>query len=250
LKDVVFLSDLDDCLFQTMRKCPDDVPVADLIPVGYARDGSPLSFATPRQKAFIDWMAASGELIPVTARSTDALSRAHLPYRRAIAANGGVLIGKDGRQDAEWTRSLKAAAEPFLADLQDMHLKAQALAERETIETRVWIVEEDGIPCYLSIKGEGDYRGPLMRIAYDLSRMMPSGWTCHHNDRNVAISPPHVGKAAAAARLIPTLRAENPNVTIIGVGDSLTDGPFMELCDMAMCPPRSQIGAMMFRKGA
>ena len=32
--------DLDDTLFQTLRKCPPDVPAERLTPLGFARDGS------------------------------------------------------------------------------------------------------------------------------------------------------------------------------------------------------------------
>lgn len=246
MNDVVFLADLDDCLFQTMRKCPDDVPVADLIPLGFAKDGSPLSYATPRQMGFLNWMLASGEVIPVTARSLDATRRAKFPYTRAIAANGGVMLGHDGQPDEEWTRGLMTEAAPFVDDLKRLHADAVAIAARDGADVRTWIVEEDGVSCYLVIKNNVEDVPQLHAIGKELRGTVPEGWTYHANGNNIAITPPHIGKARAVAKLIPLIRAEKPGCTIIGIGDSITDGPFMELCDMAMCPSKSQIGNVMF----
>lgn len=244
--NVVFLTDLDDCMFQTIRKCPADVPHDQLIPLGFAKDGSPLSYATPRQKAFLDWMLASGEVIPVTARSLDATRRVDIPYTRAIAANGGVMLGHDGKPDEAWTAGLMAEAAPFADDLRELHRRAGIIAERNGADVRTWVVEEDGVPCYLVIKNNVEDVPQLHAIGAELRKGMPFDWTYHANGNNVAITPPHIGKARAVSKLIPMLREEKPGCTIIGIGDSITDGPFMELCDMAMCPSKSQIGRVMF----
>jgi hypothetical protein len=98
----IALVDLDDTLFQTLRKCPPDVPAERLVPLGFARDGAPLSYATPRQMQLIEWLSETAWLVPVTARSRDALMRARIPFTAAICAHGGVIIGEDGEVDAQW----------------------------------------------------------------------------------------------------------------------------------------------------
>ena len=84
----IALVDLDDTLFQTLRKCPPDVPAERLVPLGFARDGSPLSYATPRQLNLLEWLAESAWLVPVTARSREALMRARIKASRLRAVTG------------------------------------------------------------------------------------------------------------------------------------------------------------------
>lgn len=246
MSDVIFLADLDNCIFQTIRKCPADVPHDQLVPLGYAKDGSPMSYATPRQMGFLEWMLSTGEVIPVTARSLDATRRVRFPYTRAICASGGVMLGHDGKPDPEWTAALKKESAPFDENIRELHRRAGIIAEREGADIRTWIMDEDGVQCCLVLKSNVDDVPQVHAIGAELRKGMPWDWTYHTNGNNVAITPPHIGKARAVARLMPKLREEKPGCTIIGIGDSITDGPFMELCDMAMCPPKSQIGKIMF----
>ncbi len=252
MNDVIFLTDLDDCIFQTIRKCPRDVPPEQLVPLGFAKDGSPLSYATPRQKRFLDWMLASGEVIPVTARSLDATRRVRFPFTRAVAANGGVMLGQDGNPDPEWRKDLMLEAAPHVERLEKLLHDANELARLAQMSIRAWIVEEDGVPCYLVVKGNDDSAEAvewLHRAGSVLRVDVPIDWTYHANGNNVAITPPHTSKAKAVSKLIPILRNEKPGATIIGIGDSTTDMPFMRLCDMAMFPPGSQIGKTVFDGG-
>ncbi len=57
--------------------------------------------------------------------------------------------------------------------------------------------------------------------------------------------PPFLGKAHAVARLLPRLRQAHPEAPILGFGDSLTDAPFMALCDYAVTPTGSQLAARL-----
>ena len=100
----IALVDLDDTLFQTLRKCPPDVPADRLTPLGFARDGSPLSYATPRQMQFLEWLAETTHLVPVTARSLDALRRARIPFRAAVCAHWSAPHLTHPRRSRWWSR--------------------------------------------------------------------------------------------------------------------------------------------------
>ena len=70
---------------------------------------------------------------------------------------------------------------------------------------------------------------------------MPANWTLHRNGNNVAFMPPFLGKDRAVASFLPALRDRFPTAPVIGIGDSLTDAPYMALCDFAMTPAGSQL---------
>ena len=108
----IVLVDLDDTLFQTLRKCPPDVPQAALTPLGFGRDGGALGFSTPRQAAFLAWLGEAALVVPVTGRSHDALSRVRIPYGAAICAHGGVILDEAGAVDPRWAAVIAARAAP------------------------------------------------------------------------------------------------------------------------------------------
>jgi hypothetical protein len=244
----IALVDLDDTLFQTLGKCPPDVPVEALAPIGYARDGAPLSYATPRQLSFLSWLSDSTLLVPVTARSRDALDRVRIDWTCAICAHGGLILDANGRADPRWHERMAAAAEAHAGTLAD--LSRRVLDEGREAALRVRILEEDGVPLYVLAKHpEGDAEA-LAGVIGQVVTDVPSGWTVHLNGNNAAFLPPFLGKQHAVAFLLPELRSRYPDAPVIGIGDSLTDAPFMALCDFAMMPSRSQLGVAALARAA
>ncbi|UYY59288.1 hypothetical protein [Sphingomonas sp. S2-65] len=242
----IALVDLDDTLFQTLRKCPDDVPVDRLTPLGFAKDGAPLSYATPRQMQFLEWLAETTHLVPVTARSLDALRRARIPFRAAVCAHGGVVLDPEGEIDAGWAETIAARAAPFaeqLAAFADA-IVSQARARQVAINARV--LTEGELPLYTLAKHAGTDAGALYAVVNAAVPALPQGWTDHRNGNNVALMPPYLGKRHAVAHILPGLRARFPDAPVIGIGDSHTDAPFMGLCDFAMMPTQSQLAGGMF----
>lgn len=241
---VIALVDLDDTLFQTRRKCPADVDEGRLAPMGYARDDSPLSFATPRQMNFLQWLGETTRLIPVTARSLDALRRVRLPHGAAICAHGGVMLRDCGTPDPDWANRMRVAAAevaPVLAGLVEAIARA---AGTEPVSVR--ILTEADTPLYVLAKHDSADEAALSAVLDAAVPEPPAGWTVHRNGNNAAYLPPHLGKEKAVAALLPRLRAEHPDATVIGIGDSLTDAPFMSLCDFAVLPARSQLAEKLF----
>jgi hypothetical protein len=239
----IALVDLDDTLFQTLRKCPPDVPPERLVPLGFARDGEPLSYATPRQVKLIEWLSESAWLVPVTARSREALMRARVPFTAAICAHGGVIIGEDGEPDPDWHAFAVAQSEalqPALAALRD---QVAAEAERQGTGLRVRVLNEGELGLYVLAKHEETDEDALHAIVDAVAHAVPSGWTIHRNGNNAALMPPWLGKRHAVEALLPKLRAAHPDAPVVGIGDSLTDAPFMAVCDYAMMPRGSQLAA-------
>ena len=237
----IALVDLDDTLFQTLRKCPDDVPAHRLTPLGFASDGAALSYATPRQMAFLGWLAETTLLVPVTARSLDALRRVRIPFAAAVCAHGGVVLDEAGATDLGWAARM---AECARGDADALTLLAEAIAThaRQTgVALRVRVLTEGGVPLYVLAKHQDADAAALHATVDAAVPALPPGWTDHRNGNNVALMPPWLGKAHAVAHILPPLRAAHPDAPVIGIGDSLTDAPFMRLCDFAMLPTRSQL---------
>jgi hypothetical protein len=244
----IALVDLDDTLFQTLGKCPPDVPAEALAPIGYARDGAPLSYATPRQMSFLDWLSDSTLLIPVTARSRDALERVRIGWTRAICAHGGLILDSAGGADPRWHDRMAAQAQAHAGSL--AALAQRILDEAGGAPLRVRVLEEGGLPLYVLAKHSDGDAEALAAAIDPVVPEVPAGWTVHRNGNNAAFLPPFLGKQHAVEYLMPELRRQYPDAPVIGIGDSLTDAPFMALCDFAMMPSRSQLGAMALARAA
>jgi hypothetical protein len=244
----IALVDLDDTLFQTLGKCPQDVPPEALAPIGYARDGAPLSYATPRQLSFLSWLSESTLLVPVTARSRDALDRVRIAWTRAICAHGGLILDSQGRADSGWKARIAAEAALHAEALAE--LGRRVAAEARGAALRIRILEEEGLPLYLLVKHDSGDAAALSAVIDRVVPEVPPAWTVHRNGNNAAFLPPFVGKQHAVEYLMPELRRQYPDAPVIGIGDSLTDAPFMALCDFAMMPTRSQLAAVALARAA
>lgn len=239
----IALVDLDDTLFQTLRKCPPDVPAERLVPLGFARDGAPLSYATPRQLNLLEWLSESAWLVPVTARSREALMRARISFTAAICAHGGVIIGEDGEPDPEWRRHAQAQSAALQPELEKLRRAIATEAEARGAALRVRVLSEEGLGLYVLAKHEETDEEALHAIVDAILHDLPAGWSVHRNGNNAALMPPWLGKRHAVAALLPRLRERHPDAPVIGLGDSLTDAPYMALCDYAMMPRGSQLAA-------
>jgi hydroxymethylpyrimidine pyrophosphatase-like HAD family hydrolase len=68
---------------------------------------------------------------------------------------------------------------------------------------------------------------------------------CHINSNNLAIIPAVVAKANAVRFLLERYANCYESMLTVGIGDSKTDMPFMSLCDFAVIPGNTQLGALL-----
>ena len=237
----ITLVDLDDTLFQTLRKCPSDVPFEQLTPLGFKADGTPISYATPQQMAFIRLLSETTYLVPVTARSFEALRRVRLDFTQAVCAHGGMILGEDGTVDSGWDAEIRAQATLHETNIKRLAEALSLAAKATTLPINVRVQMEGDIGLYPLARHENADEAALNRVADVVSDQLPADWTDHRNSNAVAFLPPFLGKQHAVARMLPGLRARFPNAVVIGIGDSISDAPFMDLCDFAMTPTTSQL---------
>ncbi|KPF53255.1 sucrose-6-phosphate hydrolase [Novosphingobium sp. AAP1] len=236
---MLILTDLDDTLFQTARKCPPEDRA--LLAVSYLADGQESGFATRRQQHMLDWLQ-QGKVVPVTARSRAVLGRVKIEQHPAICSNGGCIVTANGDVDADWHARLHEQSRRGVAPA-DAYAQLRHVIAGE--EYRHWLVQEGDLDLYLVVKSNIDEGDMLKDVEPSLNAMLPEGWRTHRNGNNLAFLPPWLNKRDAARYLIENARAVDHDLLVVGVGDSHSDVGFMDLCDYAMTPTTSQVWAEM-----
>lgn len=230
--------DLDDTLFSSLRKQPSH---EGLEPAASCVDGRPVSFTSPRQRMLIDWLRRADLVVPVTARTIETFGRVELGFGGpAVVAHGASILDAQGRQDTGWSRHIAGYMQRELPPL--LAFKHE-LEQRHGAGLEVSIAGAPASPAYLVAREPGRDEARIREVsAQDIAPWVAAhpGYTHHVNGRNLAVLPPCVDKRHAVAHLIERLRAEHGALFCIGAGDSLTDVPFLSLCDVALLPSRSQ----------
>ena len=95
-------------------------------------------------------------------------------------------------------------------------------------------IVDQNIHAYVSVKGTKDALNIIESIGRDTSLRL------HRNGRNLALLPAYTSKKRAVEH-IKNLLDIRPDDLVLGMGDSLTDLPFMRLCQFGIIPVGSQI---------
>ncbi len=249
MKKFLFV-DLDDTLFQTLKKCQGR---QDLRAVGFLQDGSPISYMSDKQRALFEMLAREMTLIPTTARNQNALSRVDLPFSSyAIIDYGGVILQPDGQPDANWlqhTTQQSASAHSGLClalDLMRDYASANGMAE---MVPQARLVQDFGIAFYALIKHPQGDDAKLAQMDADVLRpwvaQAGSDFYIHRNGNNLAVLPKTLSKRHAVQYLQQQFVAEFDSILSIGMGDSRSDASFMSVCDYAMLPQTSQLADVL-----
>lgn len=240
----IFL-DLDDTLFQTLRKCALGADDPALQVRAFLPDGTPNSFATAKQQWLWNWLTQGFKVVPVTARDFDAYKRVNLSFdQEAVLNHGAVILDKQGGVDRVWM-------DKILQGLPMYHQKLLALwSEVETYCLRdsgfkARLVDDFGMTWYGVIKHadgtEASLRGLLDRLLKPHPFICDGSLYWHINGNNLAVLPKIINKESAVGYLLERYRQQYPQVLTFGAGDSKTDAPFMALCDYALIPKNTQL---------
>ena len=231
----VLFTDLDDTLFQTARKMVE--PVCESRLAAEATNGHH-SYMTVSQAAMTAWLVKATCMVPVTARSTEALSRCRIAFNSwKIASNGAVILTPDDKVERDWSQHINCLSGAAAAGLEALNAETDKLNPAGRF--RHWIVHEQGRPIYFCVKSNGE-EAWLDTIEGRLRLLAGEDFVYHRNGNNLSFTPQGISKRAAVAHLI-DLRPEIRHSLILAMGDSLTDLPFMQLANMMMIPPASQI---------
>ena len=246
----VILTDLDDTLFTTLKNYRDRDP-ATLRRVTTANNGNH-SYLCETREAILKWVSLGATIIPVTARSQGAYDRVDMVFTEgAVLSNGAIILLPNGDVDTSWseiTRTICLTAAPIY----DRISRVLAAFDPDDSIIRVLRHTHNGVMIGMTIKSNDEAEYLIKRNLHTaislLGPVVPEGaMQMHVNGNNLAIIPPGISKMAAVQYLI-SVRPDLQCRPLIGAGDSLSDLPFMELCDMMLVPNRSQASARLFKK--
>ncbi len=245
----LFFLDLDDTLFQTVRKMSESQRERAVV-AAVDRQGRPSSFMTKTQRNFVDWLNENACLIPVTGRGTEELRRVRVAFRSwKIATHGAVILTPDGSEDVVWRKYILGIVRPLQHELRYIAQRCTDYFARRSYDAFVRINQEYGTGIYLVMKHQDNSRlAELYAVMDDVfSGLNLSHFVLSSNDNNISLLPRGIDKAVALRHLLDTLDAEGGERPIIGLGDSLSDISFLSLCDWWGMPRRSQLAAAVER---
>lgn len=223
-------TDLDDTLFATARHhtSVDGLPV-----VSHTNTGDPSGYQSQAHQDIWNWIQQFGEIVPVTARTRNAMDRVSLPFSQHRVWNSGLSVQIDGAFDTLWHEKmaeiLTAAnnvMQPLWNEIRASHATSQ--------EHLVVPTEFDGLVCQWGL------RAPTPEIAREVKRALREMivrqglpfWVHDQSEKWLYVTPNGMGKHYAVRHVLDAL---NPQ-TSVGVGDNPSDIPFMRLCDYTLFP--------------
>lgn len=244
------LMDLDDTLFQTQRKIAAwQLPMDGLVAATVDKQNAPLSFLTPKQCHFFNWLSQSTELIPVTARDTTEIMRVKLPFDSwQVLTHGAVIVAPPialPLAAANAHKSVPMALQAKLAQLMARLAGFEAL--RITPHYEHFIVDNNAadLMVYVAIKHQHKDHDALLQFAAQLPSLLnevpdlDDEFYIHVNANNLALLP-HVVNKHHAMRFLLDYHLDK-NRPCFGFGDSLADLPFLQLLDWYGTPNRGQL---------
>lgn len=235
------LVDLDDTLFQTHRRIS---PQPDFKAVTLDKQGQPLAYMNPTQQHFVQWLLHSTQVIPVTARSVEALSRVQLNFQSgAVCSHGGTVLNADMTVNQDWQLHMQQV----LADYQDKYQRLITALQHTAASfgsIRTWVVEEQDVGLYVVAKqntlNDSPYESVFLpELLNALDPSLLSGFYFHLNGNNLALIPDPVSKANAVKFLLQMHDLQQRPV--MGFGDSLSDVAFLNQCHWWGMPQHSQL---------
>lgn len=233
----LLLVDLDDTLFQTHRR---RVPLDTDRIATLDKSGEPLSFMSPKQQNMVDWLLKNGDVIPVTARSIEALSRVQIDFKHgAVCDHGGAVLQANGEIDLDFHALQQQALAPLQQKMDQLIITLQQIGQ-EFGSVRTWVVQENQLNLYVVLKQNDPEPLFLNDLVQKLPKSIYEDFYLHMNGNNLALIPHSVSKQNATQFLLNKIDPQQQRFCL-GFGDSLSDFGFLGLCDWFGMPKNSQL---------
>jgi hydroxymethylpyrimidine pyrophosphatase-like HAD family hydrolase len=244
----IFL-DLDDTLFQTLRKCANGAADPALQVRARLADGKANSFATAKQQWLWDWLSRGFRIVPVTAREMASFTRVELPFVEEVVINhGAVILDKQRQADPVWMAQMQQALALHRGPFVSLWAEIEAYC-RQDEGYKARLVVDFGVTWYGYVKHRAGTEDILQHLLDTLIKPHPAvldgSLYWHINGNNLALLPRCINKESAVAYLLARYQNQYGELLTFAAGDSRTDAPFLALCDYALIPKQTQLGAIL-----
>jgi len=238
-------TDLDDTLFESLKG-----ELAEFsIPATVDSNGQIYSYSSVQQQKLVNMMVLSGAvIIPVTGRRSSSFLNCKLPVvlssEYAVVSHGAVILDDKHQLLDDWLVFLEQRF-----NLKSWQKSLNALYHKlfnhfETLQSgvKVRLIVDKGITAYICIKinKENYQQGKSRKVNEFLLSVLFDGMLLHGNARNFAILPPYARKKIAVDFLKVKMNIGVLD-TVLGIGDSHSDLPFMSNSDFLIVPKQAQI---------
>lgn len=240
---VFVFTDLDDSLFSSKRK---HTKTADSQITSVNKQGEIESYATVQQQKLVQMLAAlKATFIAVTGRRTSAYKHCIIDQvtnsEYAIVSHGALILSNKSEVLPCWIKYLNNTYDMkyWQEKLTRTHLQLIDYFSAIHCEARVRLILDHDICTYICIKiSVHDLQESLLaKINLYLEQL---DFSIHGNEGNFAVLPPYASKELAVNYMIKKLNMSDKDV-VFGIGDSLSDLPFIRNLDFAIFPKSSQI---------
>jgi hydroxymethylpyrimidine pyrophosphatase-like HAD family hydrolase len=248
MKRFVF-TDLDNTIVRHQSRIT-DVANNQIQIVGTDESGNQSTVMTKADLEFFQEISHFGTVIPTTGRSMAGYWRLHGLVSSftswAILNHGAtILMPKNSKVDADWLERTKGIMTRLTNDLLEVYKKLLSLntviIENRCYTNTIRLHQEHGFGLYISVRAS--------RVIPELHLMQQRqtiALLCHeHNDfevlhtgRITSVIPRQLNKKDAVLEVIGRL---GDQIETLGVGDALTDLPFMQVCNFMRAPENSEI---------
>lgn len=278
MRDVLFLSDLDNCLFQSLRANDSGIH-----PMTFKASGEAHCFATDAQNTLFNLLKPRAFCVAVTARTPQQMQRTtgwapEHANQLALTDHGATLLYRNVEDSLIWTElnawsdayheAAKVCEDPLERDkdLLEKHLPQLLIPAHASAKLDLSYSFGGAVPFYLTLQIKGLKREEigsvmdLMKIQLEpVLQRLEGNYLLHLNDYTLAFWPTYVTKEKAALRLIEALKTgigddrfdkaaaeAGPIALKLTAGDSHSDVPFMRLGDFMLTPAVSPIAAQAY----
>ena len=207
----------------------------------FSESGEALSLISPERRNFID-LISKYTVIPVTARSREALSRVQLSFQKEKIINFGATILDEHNQVNEiWRNSI------LKQQLMFNTLNAYETIKKEMkLPSQFKLIErfDNDILVFLNYRNENISLSENIQFKLEIENFLSKNqvpFYVYMTDRDLTLIPHYIKKELAVEFIMEKYKGE----TTIGIGDHKNDFSFMSLCDFSIIPNDSSLSKLI-----